>query len=64
MHVDFKDLLAKYQIDPGAAPSLSILEVLPADTDDETIENREQNWMLRLRTRTRAHGLNLPELDY
>ena len=41
----------------------SILELVPGDMEEETIEWREQNWMLRLRTRSRAHGLNLPELD-
>lgn len=42
----------------------SILELVPQDMDDVKIEEREQNWMIRLRTRTRTHGLNLPELDY
>lgn len=42
----------------------SILELVPGDMEDGEVEPREQNWMLRLRTRTRTHGLNLPELDY
>lgn len=42
----------------------SILEHVPDDIDDEVIEQREQNWMLRLRTRSRTHGLNSPEQDY
>jgi hypothetical protein len=42
----------------------SILELIPGDMEDGDVERREQNWMLRLRTRTRTHGLNLPELDY
>jgi hypothetical protein len=42
----------------------SILELIPEDMEDGDVEWREQNWMLRLRTRTRAHGLNLPELEY
>lgn len=42
----------------------SILELIPGDMEDADLERREQNWMLRLRTRTRTHGLNLPELDY
>jgi len=42
----------------------SILELIPGDMEDGDVEQREQNWMLRLRTRTRTHGLNLPELDY
>jgi hypothetical protein len=42
----------------------SILELIPEDMEDGDIERREQNWMLRLRTRTRTHGLNLPELQY
>jgi hypothetical protein len=42
----------------------SILELIPGDMEDVEVETREQQWMLRLRTRTRAHGLNLPELDY
>jgi hypothetical protein len=42
----------------------SILELVPGDMEDGDVGKREQNWMLRLRTRTRAHGLNLPELDY
>jgi hypothetical protein len=42
----------------------SILELVPGDMEDGDVEQREQNWMVRLRTRTRTHGLNLPELDY
>lgn len=42
----------------------SILELVPGDMEIESVEEREQNWMLRLRTRTRTHGLNLPELDF
>lgn len=42
----------------------SILELVPGDLEEETVEEIEQNWMLRLGTRTRTHGLNLPELDY
>ncbi len=42
----------------------SILELVPGDMEDGDVEWREQNWMLRLRTRARTHGLNLPELDY
>jgi hypothetical protein len=42
----------------------SILELIPGDMEDAEVEPREQNWMLRLRTRTHTHGLNLPELDY
>jgi len=42
----------------------SILELVPGDLEDGDVETKEQNWMLRLRTRTRTHGLNLPELDY
>jgi hypothetical protein len=42
----------------------SILELVPGDMEDGDVEWREQNWMRRLRTRTRTHGLNLPELDY
>ena len=42
----------------------SILELIPGDMEDGDVEQREQNWMVRLRTRTRTHGLNLPELDY
>jgi len=41
----------------------SILELVPEDLGDGDIERREQNWMVRLRTRTVTHGLNLPELD-
>lgn len=41
----------------------SILELV-GDMEEETVEEREQNWMSRLRTRTRTHGLNLPERDY
>lgn len=41
----------------------SILELIPGDMEKETVEWREQNWMLRLRTRSRARGLNLPELE-
>lgn len=42
----------------------SILELIPGDMEDADVDSREQNWMLRLRTRTRTHGLNLPELEY
>lgn len=42
----------------------SILELIPGDMEDADVERREQNWMVRLRARTRTHGLNLPELDY
>jgi hypothetical protein len=41
--------------DPGNF-RFSILELVPGDMEDETVEWREQNWMLRLRTRTRTHG--------
>jgi hypothetical protein len=41
----------------------SILELIPGDLEDEAVTRREQNWMIRLRTRTSAHGLNLPEID-
>jgi hypothetical protein len=34
----------------------SILELIPGDMEDAEVEPREQNWMLRLRTRTRTHG--------
>jgi hypothetical protein len=40
----------------------SILELIPGDMEDGDIESREQNWMIRLRTRMSAHGLNLPPL--
>lgn len=42
----------------------SILELVPGDLEEDDVNQREQNWMRRLRTRTRTHGLNLPELDY
>ncbi|MGC1661265.1 MAG: GIY-YIG nuclease family protein [Candidatus Acidiferrales bacterium] len=42
----------------------SILELIPEDMEGGEVERHEQSWMLRLRTRTRTHGLNLPELDY
>ena len=40
----------------------SILELIPGDMEDGDVESREQNWMIRLRTRMSAHGLNLPPL--
>jgi len=42
----------------------SILELVSPDMEREEVVQREENWKLRLRTRTRTHGLNLPELDY
>ena len=42
----------------------SILEVVGPETDRERVIQREEGWKLRLRTRTRTHGLNLPELEY
>jgi hypothetical protein len=42
----------------------SILELVNPDMDRDEVIQREENWKLRLRTRTRTHGLNLPELEY
>lgn len=40
----------------------SILELVQGNMEDVDLLPREQNWMIRLRTRTRPFGLNLPVL--
>lgn len=42
----------------------SILEVVSHAMEEEKVIRREENWKIRLRTRTRTHGLNIPEVGY
>ncbi|MGA2686721.1 MAG: GIY-YIG nuclease family protein [Candidatus Korobacteraceae bacterium] len=42
----------------------SILELVSPAMKPEEVIRREENWKIRLRTRTRTHGLNIPDVGF